>query len=145
MSNNVIDDNYCFACGINNPSGLKLKFSYENEQVSCRFTPLKIHQGYKDIVHGGIISTLLDEVMAHLCLYKDFCGVTAKLEIKFKKPAYINQTLTVTGKIDELKGKLLIAQAVITNIENEVIAEGKSAFIKVPGVIDERRKSYINK
>ena len=57
----------CFACGSKNPIGLKLKFSLDDNNVMrTQFTPQKVHQGYKNVVHGGIIALILDEVMVNL-------------------------------------------------------------------------------
>ena len=135
MKNKVVDDNHCFACGKDNPSGLKLSFEYMPSTVTTHFTPQRIHQGFKNIVHGGIISTLLDEVMAHLCLAEGFYGVTAKLEVRFKKPAYINDELIITGELLEKKGRMLIAKAQAVNSKNEVVAFGNSTFVKVTEIL----------
>ncbi|MFH1453873.1 MAG: PaaI family thioesterase [Armatimonadota bacterium] len=125
------DDRYCFACGPDNPAGLKLKFNHDKDSLTCSFTPLKIHQGFKDVVHGGIISTLLDEAMAYLCIGKGYYGVTGKLEVKFKKPALVGDNLKAYAAITEEKGKLVFGKARIENSKGEIVAEGTSTFIKV--------------
>ena len=72
---NLEDDHYCFVCGEENPSGLHLKFSANKGKIQTEFIPRKIHQGYKNIVHGGIISTLLDEAMVKAALMQEHaCG-----------------------------------------------------------------------
>lgn len=125
------NDNYCFACGADNPWGLKLKFNHNGNSLWCEFTPLREHQGFKDVVHGGIISTLLDEAMAYLCIGNGFYGVTAKMEIRFKKPAYVGDKLKINAEITNEKGKLVIGKSRIENSNGEVVAEGVSTFVKV--------------
>ena len=61
------DDHMCFACGSENPAGLHLTFSAHGEKgLRSEFTPQKIYQGYRDIVHGGFIGLLLDEIMVNV-------------------------------------------------------------------------------
>ena len=85
------DDRFCFACGVNNPDGLRVGFEYP-EKGRCRaelVMPAKF-QGWKGILHGGIISTLLDEAFAHACggpqRGGDEAVVTAEIRVKFIKP-----------------------------------------------------------
>ncbi|HSQ59356.1 MAG TPA: PaaI family thioesterase, partial [Acidobacteriota bacterium] len=68
MSEIVLDDDaYCFCCGPENPIGLKLTFEETSEgRMRTLWTPRKEHQGFKDIVHGGLVATVLDEVMVRL-------------------------------------------------------------------------------
>ena len=62
------DDSISFVCGTKNNSGLKLEFllNKEGRSISTEFIPQKMHQGFKDIVHGGIIGLILDECMVNL-------------------------------------------------------------------------------
>ena len=68
MKNKLEDDKHCFVCGEKNPNGLNLTFSFREGKVVTEFILHKTYQGYKDIVHGGIISTLLDESMVKAAL-----------------------------------------------------------------------------
>ena len=83
----LIDDNYCFVCGKKNPIGLKLDFSFDGKTIKTDFIPQKEHQGYFNIVHGGIISTLLDEVMVKLAIEMGMPSVTAQDGYTFEKGA----------------------------------------------------------
>lgn len=124
------DDNYqgCFICGKSNDKGLKLDFSYEEEvgEVCAIWKPLEYMQGFKGIVHGGFIFMLLDEVMAKACLYKKIPAVTARIEIRFKKPVYVDEEMEVKGKILEIKGKKIKLWASCMDIKGieRVSAEG---------------------
>ena len=98
----------CFVCGENNPSGLRLRFEIDKERQTLKtmFSASPTFQGWDGLVHGGIISTLLDEVMAKLVYELGYPAVTASLEIKFKKPAPILEPLHVYGEITEVHKRL---------------------------------------
>jgi len=84
------DDGMCFACGKNNPLGLHLEVRLDGERDAVtEFTPEKRHQGYKDIVHGGILVTVLDEVIAHTLYQRGIMAMTGKLEVRYHRPALV--------------------------------------------------------
>jgi acyl-coenzyme A thioesterase PaaI-like protein len=122
----------CFVCGKNNPGGLQLNFEIDKERKTLQttFVASPTFQGWDGIVHGGMISTLLDEAMAKLVYELGYPFVTASLEIKFKKPAPILQPLLVYGKITEVNKRLIRAKAHVTKEDKTILAEGKSIFIR---------------
>jgi len=76
----------CFACGKDNKWGLKLSFKNIDGKAVTEFTPHLYYQGYKETVHGGIISTILDESMVYAALFHNKEVVTARLSVRFKHP-----------------------------------------------------------
>ncbi len=122
----------CFVCGEKNPGGLRLTFQIDPERRTLRttFTPNSVYQGYDGIVHGGILSTLLDEAMAKLSYELGYNAVTASLEIRFKKPAPILEPLFVYGEITEVKGKLVRAKASISKEDGTVLAVGTGTLMR---------------
>ena len=126
------DDFYCFACGSSNDSGLKLKFKLdkENRTILTEFTPQKIHQGFKNIVHGGIIGLVLDECMANLAWKLDMPVVTAEYTVRLVKSAYVGDKLTFSAKIKSEKSKMLIVEGECKNEKGEVVALASSKCIK---------------
>jgi haloacid dehalogenase superfamily, subfamily IA, variant 3 with third motif having DD or ED/haloacid dehalogenase superfamily, subfamily IA, variant 1 with third motif having Dx(3-4)D or Dx(3-4)E len=119
----------CFACGPDNPIGLKLKPVYDGEKVRAEFTPGEFHQGWENVTHGGILYTLLDEVAAYaiLCYGIDF-GVTAKSEVRFKQIAPTNEPIQISAWVTKLTRRLVETEGVLTLKDNMVIAEGNSLF-----------------
>jgi uncharacterized protein (TIGR00369 family) len=97
----------CFVCGDQNPSGLKAKFFFDGERAVCTVTADRLFEGYKNILHGGIISTLLDEVMIKAILARDLCAVTAEMSVRFRKPVAVGQSLTFTGWITKERGRII--------------------------------------
>src|SRR3989454_831281 len=77
----------CFVCGESNPVGLKLRFETDGRVVQTRFVPRAEHVGFKQTVHGGLIATLLDEIMVWACAVATkrfaFC---AELNVRFVHP-----------------------------------------------------------
>ena len=122
----------CFVCGKNNPGGLQLSFEIDKERQTLKttFVASPTFQGWDGIVHGGIISTLLDEAMAKLVYELGYQSVTASLEIKFKKPAPILEPLLVYGEITEVNRRLVRAKARVTKEDKTILAEGKYTFMR---------------
>ncbi len=119
----------CFACGEDNPIGLKLKPVYDGEKVWAEFTPGEYHQGWSNVVHGGILCTLLDEITAYaiLCHGIDF-GVTAKSELRFRQVAPIGEPIQISAWVTKLTKRLVETKGVLALKDNSVIAESGSLF-----------------
>jgi len=119
----------CFACSQENPIGLKLKPVHDGEKVTAEFTAGEFHQGWNDVVHGGILYTLLDEVTAYamLCYGIEF-GVTAKSEIRFKQVAPINEPMQASGWVTKQTSRLVETKGVLTLKDNTVIVDGDFLF-----------------
>lgn len=120
---------FCFACGRENPIGLKLKPVYDGEKATAEFTPGQFHQGWNDAIHGGILYTLLDELAAYamLCHGIEF-GVTGKSEIRFKHVASVNRPIRASGWVTKVTSRLVEARAALTLQDDTVIAEGDFLF-----------------
>ncbi len=126
------DDNYCFACGKKNHCGLKLSFCYSNGKLTSEFTPDKIYQGYKDIIHGGIIVTVLDEAMIQAAIAEGLMPITAEINIRFKKPLMSNEKTVVEAEITKRDSRLIEAQARLLKVaDHTVIAEAQAKLIPI--------------
>lgn len=126
----MIGDN-CFACGKANPIGLKLDFSYETDFATCSFTLGRVFEGYKSLVHGGIISTILDESMAKIIINKGYIAVTAKIEIKFSNPLLVGKPAEVEATILQKKKRIIVATSQIKSADGKLIAKAMGKFIEV--------------
>ena len=125
----------CFVCGDNNDIGLKLDFYEKDGKARAEFTPTKNFEGYKDILHGGILSTLLDEVMIKSILAKEILTVTSQIEVKFKKPAVIGEKLIIEGGITGERGRLILTEGKVFREDGTVVAEAKGKFFRTEGTI----------
>ena len=122
----------CFVCGEKNPGGLQLHFEIDPEKQTLKttFVASPVYQGYDGIVHGGIISTLLDEAMAKLAYELGYQTITASLEIRFKHPAPILQPLHVYGEITEVSHRLVKAKAHVEQGDGTILAVGTSNLLR---------------
>jgi uncharacterized protein (TIGR00369 family) len=122
----------CFVCGKNNPNGLRLGFEIDKERQTLKsiFIASPTFQGWDGIVHGGIISTLLDEAMAKLIYELGYRAVTASLEVRFKKPAPILEPLSIYGEITEVSKRLIRARAHVAEKDGTILATGISTCLK---------------
>ena len=125
------DDQHCFVCGDKNPVGLHVQFSLQKEgKVKAEFIPQKIYQGYKDIIHGGIISTLLDEAMVKAALMNGMPAVTAEITLRFRNPLFAGEKVLVEAYIEKINKKVLGAKAVMKKTDETVVAEGSAKLLR---------------
>ena len=113
----------CFVCGQDNPIGLKLRFSWDGKMARSEFTPGELHQGWSRVVHGGIITCLLDEAMSYATLFEKINTVTARLEVRIKRPIPIGEPLSITGSITRKTRKLVETEANLSLKDGTVVAE----------------------
>lgn len=126
----LIDDGYCFVCGHKNPIGMKLNFSFDGKTIKTEFIPKKEHQGYLNIVHGGIISILLDEAMVKLAIAMGAPAVTARMEIRLRRALNVGQKITISAEVLKGTKKILETYAKAVTEDNVLVAEARGKLIK---------------
>jgi len=127
------DDRYCFACGPLNPIGLHMEVSYLEEKAVSKLSLEREYQGWHDIVHGGVVATILDEIMAHAVMHYVGKGVTTSLQITYRVPLPVGEEVSAVGYVVERKRRAAVARGEIRRAGNEkVIATGESRFILLP-------------
>ena len=129
--NDFTDYGLCFVCGPKNECGLGLKFDRSGDKVTTRYTPLDHHQGFPGILHGGIISSLLDEVMSRVSVLEGKWTQTVKLEVIFRRPISLCQTVTAEAKKVGERRKLVQAEGMILLEDGSFAAEAKGMFAPV--------------
>ena len=128
--NTIQNDQHCFCCGKDNDRGLKLKFTYPGEgRAETSLIIPNYFTGWEDLTHGGLISMLLDETMAHACISSKLTGVTAELTVRFKKPLPVGTEVFVKGKMTDGKGRIALTSGEITDTAGAVYATGSARFI----------------
>lgn len=128
----ILDDGNCFACGTGNPVGLRLKFRIEpNSGRAVSKTVIAEHfNGWFGAVHGGIITTLLDETMVYACTSIGWMTVTGTIEVKFHKPVPTEKPIVITGEVDENRGRSITARGRIEH-NGEVLATARAVMIPI--------------
>lgn len=124
----------CFACGTANPIGLHLQFYRFGDAVYSDITLGKNHEGWENMAHGGIVSTLLDEVMSWTIMYfKKTFLVTRKMEVKYIRPVLIGTPLVVKGEVmDDSKPPRIKARAEIRDDEGNLLVRSLGEFVELP-------------
>lgn len=117
-------DSHCFVCGQLNEKGLQAIFTTDSEhrKSQCTITLPSEYQGWANVVHGGILSTLLDEACIYACRSMGEQFVTASLTVKFRKPVALGTEMLVTGELIDHRKRLWVARAQI-HVAGELHAE----------------------
>lgn len=124
------DDNFCFVCGEKNPLGFHLTFSLQEGKAVTEFIPAKVHQGYKDIVHGGIISTLLDETIVKAALLRGIPAITAEITVRFRNPLMVGEKAIIEASIVKINKKLIEVSANMKKKDNTLVAEAHAKLVR---------------
>lgn len=121
----------CFACGTANPIGLNLDFYRLGDTVCADFTPHKNHEGWENITHGGIVSTLLDEVMSWTVIaFKKTLLLTRKMEFKYVRPVSVGMPVTVSGRLlDGASEPLVNVRGEIRDNANRLLVKSTGEFV----------------
>lgn len=123
----------CFVCGESNAHGLRQRFETDGRVVRARFTPRAEHVGFQGVVHGGILATLLDEIMVWACAVnaKKF-GFCAEMTVRFQRPAAPGEELIVEAElVENRKGRVFEAKAEVRNVAGEVVASATGKYMPV--------------
>ncbi len=128
-----LQKNHCFACGKNNPEGMRLKFTYDEERDGfvCRFRLGKRYTGPPGHAHGGIIATILDEAMGKVNKLRHVIALTSQITVDYLKPVPLNKPLRVESREVRVRGRQHINMAEILNPKDEVLARSRGLFIAI--------------
>jgi len=121
----------CFACGQNNPIGLKLRFRFENEDYVADFEVKPEYQGWAGIVHGGLLATALDEVMARLLWEKGINAITGRLTVRYHQPLSIGDHVQVRGRITRHRLRVVETTAEAVRPDGGLAAEAIAVSMEV--------------
>lgn len=131
----TLEDHNCFGCGTLNAGGLHLRF-YElpgEEGVWAPFTPTAAYEGYGGMIHGGIVGTLLDEVMAWSLYRTGTWAVTATMSTRFRQPVEIGVPVRLVGTPLQDRGRLIDVRGEVRRASDDVLlAESTARFMRVP-------------
>ena len=124
------DANNCFVCGPNNPIGLGVRFRLVDDLCRGEFTPDERHVGYNKVTHGGIVFSLLDDVMANWLWLQGHAAFTAKAEVRYRAELPVGAAVNLEGRCLTRKGRLAQMQGrVIRQDNDELVAEATASFM----------------
>jgi uncharacterized protein (TIGR00369 family) len=101
-----IRPHHCFACGELNEAGLHLSLKFAPGRCYVELTVPDRFEGWEGLIHGGIVSTILDEVMAWALIEQDSWGVTARISVEYRRPVLVGQAIRAEGWIVESKRRI---------------------------------------
>ena len=128
--------NRCFVCGPGNPIGLHLEFHLDGDVCRSEFVPTENHVGWDGVTHGGILYSILDDVMANWIYLKGMEGFTARCEIRYREPLAVGAKVRLEGRMIQQRRRLIKLQGrAIRDADNVVVAETEASFmLAAPGV-----------
>ena len=122
----------CFVCGPDNPIGLQLRFRLEDGACRAEFTPGENHEGYPGVVHGGMLFSALDDVMANWLYLQGARAYTARCDIRFRKSAEVGERLLLEGRHVETRGKVVRMEGFARREgDGQVVAESRGTFMVI--------------
>ncbi len=124
---------YCFGCGSLNPHGLHLSFRLEEGRATAEFTPQAEHQSFPGHMHGGLVTTMMDEAMGWATAGQGIWAVTATMRVRFREPVPLFQPVTVTAAIEKDRRSWLTVKSEVRSATGGILAEAESIFLRVSG------------
>jgi acyl-coenzyme A thioesterase PaaI-like protein len=122
----------CIVCGPDNPRGLKLQFVTEPDtSVSAEWQASSEFEGYSGVLHGGVISTLLDEAMAKAVAANHWQAMTVELTVRYRHHVATGEVLRIRGRIKERKKRRILTEASVETIGGEPRAVASGIFLSL--------------
>ena len=126
----ILSARSCFACGPDNPRGLRLAFeTSEGGEMIAEWIPQPELEGYQGIVHGGIVSTVLDEAMAKAVDATGAEALTAELRVRFRQQVSSGCPVHVRGWIEGRNKRMIHAEAALTGAGGVELAHAWAVFL----------------
>lgn len=126
------DANRCFVCGPGNDTGMQVEFRLEGDVCKAEHTPAAHHCGFDNVTHGGIIFSLLDDVMANWLFLKGERAYTGKCDIRFREPVATGTKLSLEGRLITRKGRMAKLESHARDPDGKLVAEAIGTFVVMP-------------
>jgi acyl-coenzyme A thioesterase PaaI-like protein len=130
----------CFACGSLNEHGLGMTIHIDRARAWSELTLEPRFEGWTGVAHGGILATLLDEIMGWTMAADDDWGVTARLAVDYRKPVPVGSSLRVEGWITRARRRVVETSGRVVDRPNGVeLATATATYV----LVDEERKQQL--
>lgn len=122
----------CVVCGEDNPRGLQVRFSDAGHgSVEATWQPTADWEGFQGVVHGGILSTVLDEAMSKAVVASGSRAMTAELKIRYKKPVRTGDRLSIRGWVEDKRKRRITTEATLLDVSGEERVHAWGTFLEV--------------
>jgi uncharacterized protein (TIGR00369 family) len=122
-------DHNCFACGETNPIGMRLHIELGDGLARTTWVVGDDYVGWSDKAHGGIIATLLDEVMAWAPSSFDSWAVTAEMTVRYRSPATPGEELRAEGRVVERRRRIYEVRGEVHGADGRLVAQGRGRYL----------------
>ncbi len=122
----------CYGCGPDAEQGMHLRVRREGDEVRADYVFEARHAGAPGIAHGGLVSTIVDDLLGHLLHVAQVPAVTRRLEVDYRKPVLIGVSYALQGRLDSRDGRKLWMSCTATAPDGVVAFTGRGLFIEVP-------------
>lgn len=139
--------NKCFGCSSKNPIGLKLEFEEVDDYVEALWEPKEYYQGYVNVLHGGIIATMLDEVAAWCVSVKTgTAGVTSELSVRYLKPVFMNRgNVRLRARIVDQEDRYVYLKCELIDGQGKKCAEADAVYFLYPEEVAKKKFGFPGK
>jgi acyl-coenzyme A thioesterase PaaI-like protein len=129
----VTYDGRCFGCGEHNPDGLQMRFIPGADHSSCEYEVPARFQSWQGVVHGGMVSLMLDEAVGWAAWHSGHPGVTGRLEVRLRLPLKVGERVRVTGRVEKVRRNLIYTSAYIDRISDGArVADATATLMETP-------------
>ncbi|MCX6623952.1 MAG: PaaI family thioesterase [Acidobacteria bacterium] len=129
----------CVVCGPENPRGLRIRFEAGADgAITAQWTPTAEWEGFRGIVHGGIVSTVLDEAMSKAVAASHCAALTGELRVRFRHLVESGREFRIRVWIVERRKGLITAEATLTDSDGGECAHAWAAFLTLPEPLEQK-------
>jgi acyl-coenzyme A thioesterase PaaI-like protein len=122
----------CFVCGSRNPQGLRLCFAPDGDRaVVAVWRTKEVWEGFRGVIHGGIVSTVLDEAMSKAVAAAGICAVTCELRIRLRQRVEVAEELRIRGWVVEKRKRRIAAEATLNDSDGLERAHAWAIFLEL--------------
>jgi len=130
LDEELTDDKRCFACGSENPIGLRMTYAIDGDGTARSRVVLSADmQGWRGIAHGGIVMTMIDDAMAYAVDAAGHRGVSASMNTRFRKPVPIGMPVVVSARVTSTRMRVLNVEAAVCDEGGDVLVRAEGMFV----------------
>ena len=136
----------CFVCGAQNPSGLRLRFRFEDGAVRAEFQPRATLEGYRGVVHGGVIASALDDTMFWAAAYarRQFL-VSVEMAVRYQQKVAVDAPYRLVARLVREQRKLCFVEAELRGADDAVCASATGKFFPLaPTAVPLHPEDFVN-
>jgi acyl-coenzyme A thioesterase PaaI-like protein len=119
----------CVVCGSANPKGLRISFQQRADLICADWTPTSDWEGFQGVIHGGIITTVLDEAMSKAIIARNWEALTVELKVRFRGRVSAGQAFRIRGWVVEKQRRKILTEATLTSTTGEECAHAWATFL----------------